>query len=129
MSKGRDKLGLDIFMFVFLLTTIITRFFTENTNLFAFFAFISFSVAVYDIYAEIEIEYKDYGKRFFIVRGAFIVSGILCAVIVSVITMFGFAVDPLVVDELSILALLACLPKNLYCYILRKYIHGWEENG
>lgn len=121
------KSGRDIFICVFLIATVILRLATENTSLLAVFAFISFAVAVYDVYIAVEKYFSYYRRRFLIVRGAFIVGGVFCAIIVAIAVVFRWDVNSLVVDELSILALLASLPKELYCHLLGKYIRKSEE--
>lgn len=129
MNENRKyKSGRDICISVFLIAIMILRLVTENTVLFAGFVFISFITAVYDIYVAIEREFSCYRTRFLIVRGTFIVGGILCTILVAVAVIFKWNINPLVVDELSILALLASLPKELHCYILGNFIRGSEEN-
>ena len=129
MNENRKyNSGRDICISVFLIAIMILRLVTENTVLFAGFAFISFITAVYDIYVAIEREFSCYRTRFLIVRGTFIVGGILCTILVAVAVIFKWNINPLVVDELSILALLASLPKELHCYILGNFIRGSEEN-
>lgn len=129
MNENRKyKSGRDICISVFLIAIMILRLVTENTVLFAGFAFISFITAVYDIYVAIEREFSCYRTRFLIVRGTFIVGGILCTILVAVAVIFKWNINSLVVDELSILALLASLPKELHCYILGNFIRGSEEN-
>lgn len=129
MNENRQyKSGRDICISVFLIAIMILRLVTENTVLFAGFAFISFIAAVYDIYVAIEREFSCYRTRFFIVRGIFIVGGIVCTILVAVAVIFKWNIDPLVVDELSILALLASLPKELHCYLLGNFIRGSEDN-
>lgn len=129
MNENRKyKSGRDICISVNGIAIMILRLVTENTVLFAGFAFISFITAVYDIYVAIEREFSCYRTRFLIVRGTFIVGGILCTILVAVAVIFKWNINPLVVDELSILALLASLPKELHCYILGNFIRGSEEN-
>lgn len=120
------KSGRDICITVFLIVTMILRLMTENASLFAFFAVISFVAAVYDVYIAIEKDYSYYGRRFLIVRGAFIVSGVFCTIIMAIAVIFRWEINTLVVDELSMLALLASLPKELHCYLLGRYIRGSE---
>ena len=123
MNENRQyKSGRDICISVFLIAIMILRLVTENTALFALFALISFIAAVDDIYVAIEREFSCYRTRFLIVRGTFVVGAIVCTILVS------WNINPLVVDELSILALLASLPKELHCYILGNFIRGSEEN-
>lgn len=121
------KSGRDICISAFLVVTMILRLVTENAGLFAVFALISLVAAVYDIYIAIEREYNYYRRRFSIVRGAFIVGGAFCTIIVAIAVIFRWNVNALVVDELSILALLASLPKELHCRLLGRYIRGSEE--
>lgn len=129
MSVNKQyKLGRDICVSVFLIVTMLLRVITSNTGLFAFFAFVSFIAAVYDIYVTVERDYSLHKKRFLIVRGAFLIGAIICTVLVTVAVVFQWNIDPLVVDELSILALLASLPKELHCYLLGKFIRGREDN-
>lgn len=118
------KSGRDICVSVFLIVTMILRLKTSNTSLFTFFAFISFIAAVYDIYVTVERDYSFHKKRFLIVRGAFLIASIVCTVLVSVAVLLQWKIDSLVVDELTILALLASLPKELHCHLLGKYIRG-----
>ena len=127
-GKVQYKSGKDICISVFLIVTMILRLMTENTNLFAIFALISFVVAVYDIYVSVEERYGHYGRRFLIVRGAFIVGAAIGAVAVAITAIFKCNISTLVVDELSILALLASLPKELFCRLLGNYIHRNEGN-
>lgn len=129
MNKDNQyKSGRDICVSVFLIVIMILRLVTENTNLFAFFAFISLIVAICDIYVEVERRYGYHRKRFLIVRGGFIVGGIFFAIIVAIMVIFRWNVSSLLVDELSILALFASLTKGLHCRLLGKYIQGSEEN-
>lgn len=128
MNKYKTyKSGRDICISVFLVVTMALRLVTENASLFAVFALISLVAAVYDIYIAIEREYSYYRRRFFIVRGVFIVGGVFCTIIVAIAAIFRWNVNALVVDELSILALLASLPKEFHCHLLGKYIRGSEE--
>lgn len=128
MNKYKPyKSGRDICISVFLVVTMVLRLVTENASLFAVFALISLVAAVYDIYIAIEREYSYYRRRFSIVRGAFIVGGVFCTIIVAIAVIFRWNVNALVVDELSILALLASLPKEFHCHLLGKYIRGSEE--
>ncbi len=128
MNKYKPyKSGRDICISVFLIVTMILRLATENASLFAAFALISLIAAVYDIYIAIERDYSYYRRRFSIVRGAFIVGGVFCTIIVAITVIFRWKVNALVVDELSILALIASLPKELHCHLLGKYIQGSEE--
>ena len=104
--------------------TMILRLVTENTGLFASFALASLVAAVLDVYIAIERDYRYYGRRFMIVRGAFIVCGVLCTVGVTFAVFLRWEVNAVVVDELSILALFVSLPKDLHCHLLGKYIRG-----
>lgn len=129
MNENRQyKSGRDICISVFLIAIMILRLVTENTALFALFALISFIAAVDDIYVAIEREFSCYRTRFLIVRGTFVVGAIVCTILAAVAIIFSWNINPLVVDELSILALLASLPKELHCYILGNFIRGNEEN-
>lgn len=124
--KMRYDFGRDILISVFLIVTMIARCFTENVNLFAFFALVSLFAAIFDIYITIEKEYIYY-RRFYVVRGAFIVGGILSMIVLAVLIIFKWKINSLVMDELSILALLVSLPKELICYLLGMYIQGKKE--
>ena len=126
-EKKQYKSGKDICVSVFLIVTMILRLLTENTELLTIFAVVGFIVAIYDIYTEVEKNYNYYGKRFFIVRGGFIVAGICCAIAVASMIILKIEVDTLVLDELSILSLLASLPKDLHCHLIGSYIRGRKE--
>lgn len=125
-EKKRYKSGRDICISAFLIATMILRFFTENAILLAIFAVISFVAAVYDVYISVEEKYGYY-KKFLVVRGAFIISAVICTIIAASIIIFKFEVGSLVVDELSMLALFASLPKELHCRILGNYIQSSKE--
>lgn len=119
--------GRDICISIFLIATMILRIFTENATLFAVFAFVGFIAAVYDIYISTKENYGYY-SRFLIVRGAFIIGCAICTIIVAIIVILNCSVSSLVVDELSILALLASLPRELHCRMLGNYIQNKEKN-
>lgn len=125
MKREKEyKSGKDIIVMVLLIVSMVLRLCTEKPGILVIFSFISFVVAAWDIYSEVEDTYGYYKQRFLIVRGTFILGAGLCAVIVMVVFFCNVSISKLAADELSILALLVSLPKDMYCYVLGKYIQG-----
>lgn len=117
----------DLAILAFLLTICILRFVANNNELFAVLSLISVFIAVYDVYMSIESEYEIYGGRFFIVRGIFVCLCIFSAIIMASLLVTRVQLPDKVYDELTTIALLICLPKELYCYIIGKYIKNEED--
>lgn len=127
-GKKRYTSGRDICISTFLITTMVLRLFIENAALFTVLAVFSFIAAVYDVYLSVEENYGCY-RKFLVVRGAFLVGAVTCVIVVAVFVILSRGASTKVIDELSLLALFASLPKELHCRLLGNYIQGNKENG
>lgn len=121
----QHKFGIDRCVIAFLCVAMISRIITEDVSVIAFFSVISLGVAIYDVYDVVEKEYRFY-ERFYIVRGGFIVGAVISTILIGIIAFFKTGISNLLVDELSILALLVSIPKDYYCYLLGRFIVGNE---
>lgn len=128
MNWRKDyRSGMDICEIIILCIFFLIRFFIESQNLMTIIAFAGFGFATYDIYAEVRKEFNPYSHRFLIVRGFFLVLASLYSAFAAFFTVCfacNIKISSIVSDELSIFALLLSLPKNLYCYLLGRYLKG-----
>ena len=125
--KREYKPGKDLVVMSFLITLCILRLVSQNNELFATLSMISVIIAGYDVYMSVEAEYEIYGGRFYVVRGAFLCLCILCAITIATLLIMKIQPPNKVYDELTTIALLICLPKKLYCYLIGKFITEEEK--
>lgn len=107
----------DIFVVVFLATLIIIRIISNNSFWIGLISYISVLIALVDLFYEIVITYKKRrGISIVLIIGVLI--GIILVVVLACLLTNVITINPVIVDILSIFALMISLPHKLYVCLL-----------
>ena len=123
MNKN-DKGIIEICAMFALLFALTLRPFINNSLFMTTLSLTSIFIALWDIYKEVEKEYNHFGRRFLIFRGVIITLFIILLLAVIAVIMWKLQFNKTEEDELTILVLLLCLPKDYYCYLIGEAIKG-----
>ena len=122
--NNNDKGIIEICALFALLFVSILRPFCNNPSLMTTMSLISIFIALWDIYKDVEKEYNHFGRRFLIFRGVLILLYIILLAIVIATIMGKVQFNDIQEDEITILVLLLCLPKDFYIHLIGLLIKG-----
>lgn len=120
----KNKTLKDLFIFILLITLIITRIFLdgEDNILIKSMGYVGIILALVDLYIDAESLYEK-NDKFGIIRGvSYALAPILAIVLVLFLTNI-IPIDTMLGDIFTLAALLISLPEHLYLSLIGKYLN------